>query len=379
MRFLDTARRYPLAALIAIAALLIRMLLIPLLGYANPYHTVWAAVVFSAWYCGLGPSILTTLICAFGVWFWFLPIFGSFVFQDVKGEITGLVGFLTLSGFIIALGESNRRAKTKFATELERREALERDLRLAHAELEDRVRARTADLDSANQSLRRLSGSLLQLQDEERRRLSRELHDSIGQMLAAIKMNIAMVRSTPLDPAAQRAAADNDSLIDQVTREIRTISHLLHPPLLDEIGLSSALRWYVEGFSERSKIAVTLHFDNSIGRLPAESEIALFRIVQECLTNIHRHSGSRTAAVRLLKRDNECLLEIEDQGVGLPEAKRARLSSFAEMGVGFRGMNERVAQLGGALEVRSDSKGTVVIARLPAPANVEAIPQLASL
>jgi len=198
-------------------------------------------------------------------------------------------------------------------------------------------------------------------------------------MLAAIKMNIAMVRSTPLDPAAQRAAADNDSLIDQVTREIRTISHLLHPPLLDEIGLSSALRWYVEGFSERSKIAVTLHFDNSIGRLPAESEIALFCIVQECLTNIHRHSGSRTAAVRLLKRDNECLLEIEDQGVGLPEAKRARLSSFAEMGVGFRGMNERVAQLGGALEVRSDSKGTVVIARLPAPANVEAIPQLASL
>jgi signal transduction histidine kinase len=376
-KLLDTGKRYPLAGLIAMIALVVRMMLTPLLGYENPFHTVWAAVVFSAWYCGLGPSILTTLICALGVWYWFLLPSGSFALQDARSGIAGLAGFLILSGFIIALGESNRRAKTKFATELERREALERDLRLAHAQLEDRVRARTAELDAANQGLRRLSSSLLQLQDEERRRLSRELHDSIGQILAAIKMNIAMVRSTPLDPAAQKAAADNDSLIDQVTTEIRTISHLLHPPLLDEIGLASALRWYVDGFSERSKIAVTLQLDNSIGRLPAESEIALFRIVQECLTNIHRHSGSRIAVVRLTKQGRECFLEIEDKGVGIPKAKQAHLSSFAEMGVGFRGMNERMAQLGGGLEVRSDSKGTSVIARLPMSANAEALPQLA--
>lgn len=128
------------------------------------------------------------------------------------------------------------------------------------------------------------------MQDEERKRLARELYDSVGQLLAAIKMNSDKFQSPQLDPAAAKAAAtDNAVLIDQVTREIRTMSHLLHPPLLEEVGLPSALCWYVDGFSERSKIAVDVDIANDTGRLGHDKEIAIFRVVQECLTNVHRH------------------------------------------------------------------------------------------
>jgi two-component system NarL family sensor kinase len=142
---------------------------------------------------------------------------------------------------------------------------------------------------------------LQSMQDEERRRLARELHDSVGQTLAALSINIAIVRaqSHKLDSFAARAVSENAQLVDQVSREIRTISYLLHPPLLDIAGLASAIRWYVDGFSERSNIKVDLEIPSDFDRLPDELEIAIFRIVQECLTNIHRHSGSATAAIRL--------------------------------------------------------------------------------
>ena len=142
---------------------------------------------------------------------------------------------------------------------------------------------------------------LQNMQDEERRRLARELHDSVGQTLAALGMNIGIVQaqSHKLDAAVARAVSDNAGLVEQVSREIRTISHLLHPPLLDVAGLASALRWYVDGFSERSSIKVELEIPADFGRLPGELEIAIFRVVQECLSNISRHSGSATATIRL--------------------------------------------------------------------------------
>jgi PAS domain S-box-containing protein len=207
---------------------------------------------------------------------------------------------------------------------------------------------------------------LQSVQDEERRRLARELHDSVGQMLAALGMNIAIVKaqSDRLDPVAARAVADNAQLVDQVSREIRTISYLLHPPLLDIAGLASALRWYVDGFSERSKIKVELEIPDSFSRLPDELEIAIFRIVQECLTNIHRHSGSSTATIRLYQEGNCLTVQVQDSGKGIPSEKQYELTGSGRSGVGFAGMRERLRQLGGTLEIQSDQTGTVVSATL---------------
>ncbi|MGH9502430.1 MAG: PAS domain-containing sensor histidine kinase [Terriglobales bacterium] len=236
----------------------------------------------------------------------------------------------------------------------------------ASQELESRVQERTVALRVANRSLRELSARLLQIQDEERRRLARELHDSVGQLVVAIQMNIAVVQSTPLAPKAEKAVAENVGLLGQIGDEIRTISHLLHPPLLDEAGLASALRWYVQGFSERSGIAVELDVAGEIARLDNETEIAIFRVVQECLTNVHRHSGSRHAAVRIAREDGRVQVEIRDTGKGIPAEKLDAFSSSGRGGVGFRGMRERIAELGGLLEIQSDEHGTAVIAQVPA-------------
>jgi signal transduction histidine kinase len=343
----ENVRRYGLAIFAAIIALLLRQLLTPLLGESYPYHTLWAATVFCAWYCGIGPSILAALAGVVGIWYWFLPPVQSFRLQDPKTEISGILGFLLFAGLIIALGEANRRS-------LARSKWTEEQLRKAHDELEQRVQERTAELNMANEDLRELSGRLQQIRDEERRQIARELHDSAGQLLAALGMNIAVIQSQShkLDEAGVRAASENGALIQQISREIRIISHLLHPPLLDVAGLASALRWYVDGFSERSKIKVDV-------------DIAIFRMIQECLTNIHRHSGGAAAAIRVHEEDRRVLVEVQDTGKGIPLEKQLELSSSGRIGVGFRGMRERLRQLGGTLEIRSDGGGTVVIATLP--------------
>jgi two-component system, NarL family, sensor kinase len=146
---------------------------------------------------------------------------------------------------------------------------------------------------------------------------------------------------------------------------VRTMSHLLHPPLLDEVGLASGLRSYLEGFTERSKIRVDLELPEDLGRLQRDSETAIFRIVQECLTNIHRHSESPVARIRIKRTDSEVSLEVEDSGKGIPAEKRQAMDSGGTAGVGIRGMRERLRQLGGSLEINSNDTGTVVVARLP--------------
>lgn len=352
--------RYALASLAAVLALFMRGLLTPFLGENNPYHTAWAAVVFAAWYCGLGPSILTCLISAGGVWYWFLPPGHSFVLDDPKTAVSGMIGFLFFSGLIIALGETNRRsiAKTRWTEE---------QLREAHDELEKKVEKRTADLNHANTSLRELSSRLQQMRDEERRHIARELHDSVGQLLAALGMNLAVLQrqADKLDGAGVRAISENASMVDQISSEIRTISHLLHPPLLEAAGLASAIRWYVDGFSERSKIKVALDIPEEFGRLSDEMEIAIFRMVQECLTNIHRHSGAESATIRMHEADHQVFVEVHDKGKGISLEKQLDLNGSGRTGVGFRGMRERLRQLGGTLDLRSDAGGTVVTATLP--------------
>jgi PAS domain S-box-containing protein len=246
-------------------------------------------------------------------------------------------------------------------------------------ELERKVVERTRELNEKNTEiaqqasrLRDLSTRLLKVQDDERRRIARELHDSAGQELAALSMNFYVIRGKPgsLTPAQERAVNESCELLGILTEEIRTLSYLLHPPLLDETGLSSALQWYVDGFAQRSKIAVNLEIAKDFGRLPTEIETTLFRVVQESLTNVHRHSGSATAEIQVRRLEGEVRLDVLDTGVGMPLRKRAN-GDDAKAGVGILGMSERVRQLGGSFEISAGQPGTRITASLPVRSQAE--------
>jgi len=226
------------------------------------------------------------------------------------------------------------------------------------------------DRKRAEQELRQLSGRLMRLQDEERRRIARELHDSTAQALAALLMNLGAVQRSAarLGKKARQALAESLDLAKQCSQEVRTVSYLLHPPLLEELGLISALRHYVDGYTQRSGIRVELEAPPDFGRLPQEIELALFRVVQECLTNVHRHSGSPTARVRLAREFDGVRLEVRDEGRGIPPEKLGRAGQVLPgLGVGIAGMQERLRQLGGRLGIVSGDRGTTVTAIIPHP------------
>jgi len=219
----------------------------------------------------------------------------------------------------------------------------------------------------AEEALRTLSGQLLRSQDEERRRIARELHDSAGQILAALSMNLTPLESEngKITLRTDKTIKESLGLVKDLSNQLRTISHLLHPPLLDEVGLSSALRLFLEGFTKRSKIKVALEIPHNFERLPQELETAIFRIVQECLTNIHRHSGSQVAKICITRRDSQIRVEVADRGMGIPAKKQKAMDSGGTPGVGIRGMRERLRHLGGTLDINSGSQGTVIVARIP--------------
>ena len=578
MRKTGLAFRYAIAILAVAFALYLRYLLTPLFGNGNPYHTVWLAVAFSAWYCGLGPSIVAAILSTLGVWYWFLPPPHSFAIH-YRTDIYGMLGFLVFSAAIIVLGESNRRGfaarsrlaaivessgdaivsknldgiitswnkgaerlfgysateaigrhitliipsdrqheevlilarlrrgelvghfetvrirkdgatvdlsltispvrdnwgrvigASKIARDITQQKHIERALReseerfraivettpecvklvaldgtllhmnssglkmvgadsaeavvgksiydLIAPKHRDRFRefsqkichgergslefdivglggerrhmethaapfrntdgtvvqlAVTRDITQREQAERAIkekefSARLLKLQDEERRRIARELHDGVGQLLAAMSMNASRLQKekAKLSLDTARCADENLRLIEQVSADIRTMSYLFHPPLLDEMGLHSALKWYIEGFAERSKIAAKLELpaDGNGERLPPDYELCLFRIAQECLTNIHRHSGSRKALVRLLRSRSEIKMEVSDEGKGLDQNTKTKIASGETAGVGLRGMQERVRPFGGSIEIQSNGKGLRVTATLP--------------
>ena len=233
----------------------------------------------------------------------------------------------------------------------------------AKAALESERKAYEAEhaATASHEAARRLSTRLLQSRDDERRRLSRELHDSIGQYLAAAKMVLSGLDGNRLDPRYQ----DCVKFIDQSMKEVRTLSHLLHPPGLDEAGFAAAARWYSEEFAKRSGVELKLNIQDPPNRLPGALELALFRVLQESLTNIHRHSKSSSAEISFHCSDQRASLTITDHGIGVPEEVLARFKALGTSGVGLAGMRERIRELRGAFEVDSDKNGTRVCVSVP--------------
>jgi signal transduction histidine kinase len=227
---------------------------------------------------------------------------------------------------------------------------------------------KTRQMELLNRELRTLSTRLIATQDEERRHIARDLHDSVGQLVAALSMNngSALREADKLNLESAGVLRQNTLLVEQLSKEIRTISHLLHPPLLDEIGLMPAIKLFAEGFAERSNVEVAVELSPEIGRLAPNMEISIFRIVQECLTNVYRHSGSKTAHIKIWPSQEKLLIvQVCDEGRGIPLEDRISMSLGTNQGVGLSGMRERVRELGGTLEVQSDENGTTVTAALP--------------
>ena len=249
-----------------------------------------------------------------------------------------------------------RRRQYEVRDHLRERAVAEEALQRAHDALESLVEQRTA-------ALRRLSAKLLRVQDEERRRIARELHDSLGQDLTAAKISLDMLaREFDANSAYLREA---QILIDRSISDTRTLSHLLHPPLLDEAGFVSAARWYVEGFGRRSGIETKLQLPDHLYRLPRPTEIALFRILQEALTNVHRHSGSRAVEVRVTADKTRVVLTVKDFGTGVPKEILDKFWKSGNVGVGLPGIRERLKELGGTLKIESNAQGTLLNVSIP--------------
>ena len=234
-------------------------------------------------------------------------------------------------------------------------------LALSHTQLESVIAKRTAEL-------RILSQRLLKVQDEERRKLARDLHDSTGQTLAAIKIAVSFLQEKcKQDTGVSALVSEVALLADQALDEVRTMSYLLHPPLMDELGFTCAAEWFIAGFAKRSRITVRANFATVRERLPMNTEIALFRVLQESLTNAHRHSGASEITVCFQRYRETAILEIRDFGRGIAAERLVRLreKSAAESGVGLAGMRERLNELNGKLEIESDGQGTTIRAPVP--------------
>jgi PAS domain S-box-containing protein len=474
--------RYALAAIAAAAALLLRGLLAHYIGAQHTTSiTLWLAVVWSAWYGGLGPSIVTTLLSAAGFWYWFVPPYHAFAWRS-RGDLFGFVSFLIASSVIVVLAEVVNRTVNRLTD-------TEDELRKAQQELESRVRQRTEELerksaeftekahllDSVNDAIfvrsaedtisywsrgaerlygwsekealgrsphdllhtefpvpleevkkreswtgelrhtrrdgtvivvasrwtavrdsegkvvgwleinnditaqkraeeaaRRLSARILNLQDSERRRIARDLHDSLGQDLAALKISLDFLSASGVNPAMLEECT---AVLDKCLAEIRTMSYLLHPPLLDEAGFASAARWYVDGFADRSGLKVGLEIPEDLDRLDPDIEVALFRVLQEALTNVYRHANSSSAEIRIHTDATQIRLEIQDHGKGIPQPRSEHLmEGSSHAGVGIAGMRERMRELGGVLTIESGGQGTLIVASVPVNGKVQTRP-----
>jgi len=245
-----------------------------------------------------------------------------------------------------------------------------RQMALEHSQMQSVILQRTAELQ--NLSLR-----LLKVQDEERRKLSRDLHDSTGQTLAALKIAVSFLQlSIKDDPSKMALVTDVADLADQAIEELRTMAYLLHPPLLDEVGFACAAEWYIEGFAKRSGVNVSMEIATHHERMPRSMETALFRVLQESLTNVHRHSKAAHVTVCFRHQFETVMLEIRDDGCGIEGKRLVRLrETSAETGVGLAGMRERMNELNGTLEMESEGRGTTIRAVVPLRAGTPSLSQ----
>ena len=278
------------------------------------------------------------------------------------------------SGFVVGASKTARDITERKRAEMVLRESEERFRDLSE-KLEAEVQTRTSELEERNaailrqsEQVRDLSWRLMRTQDDERRHIARELHDSAGQTLTVLGMNLARLVTDTRQKAPELAkhAEETQHLVQHLNQEIRTTSYLLHPPLLDESGLSAALDLYVRGLAERSGLDVNLSISAQFGRLPTDMELAVFRIVQECLTNIHRHSESKTALIRLARQPDSISFEVRDQGKGMPADRLAEIQ-LEGSGVGISGIRERLHQFKGQMTIESDNSGTKILVSIPIP------------
>jgi PAS domain S-box-containing protein len=300
-------------------------------------------------------------------------------FETVRRRKDGTMIDLSLTISPVKDGTGKVIGASKVARDITESKRIERALRESEErlrklsdDLEGKVQVRTRQLQRRNAEvldqagqLRELSGRLLKTQDDERRHIARELHDSAGQLISALGMNLAGINQhAGGNPTLAKALDDTQNLLQQLNKEIRTTSYLLHPPLLDDNGLRHAIEWYMEGLSERSDLNIDLDVSENFGRLPENLELAIFRIVQEALTNIHRHSGSKTGTIRLSRDNGRVLLEIQDHGRGISVEKLAAIKA-QRTGVGIAGMRERVLHLKGELDIQSNDGGALISVTLP--------------
>jgi signal transduction histidine kinase len=281
--------------------------------------------------------------------------------------MAGLAEFTACALRLTRLSETRRTARAEGEKEIAAHKLTEKVLRETQANMEVDITARAAQL-------AQLSARLLNTQDEERRRIARELHDSAGQYLAGIQMNLSALlrQDSGLEDSARARVADSMDMAKTCTSEIRTMSYLLHPPLLDEMGLGSAIPWYAEGFAERSGILVEVEIPETLGRLPSEIETALFRVVQQSLANIHRHSASAMALIRIKIDEKSVNVEVRDEGRGIaPEVLAGFRSGTRLQGVGLAGMRERIQDMGGRFEISSSEKGASIQVSLPLSASTK--------
>lgn len=355
-------KRYLIGIALAVVAILLRWMLDPLLRHSAFYPTLYVAVLASALTCGLGPSVLTAVTGFTGILYWFVDQRQTFLVRN-HADIHTSIGCVFVCAALITLGEANRKKQLK--------------LNESHSELEQRVIERTRELANevevrrnAERELRTLSLRLMAIQDEERRRIARDLHDSAGQLLAALKMAIHSLRHSKRALSDISKIADEmDSLSDEALREIRTTSYLLHPPMLDERGFVSATQWLLEGYSGRSGVSAEFTVAGEMGRFPSKVELALFRVLQEALTNVHRHAKCSNVHVDLRLRSCDLVLEIRDNGRGFnPERLAAFRDAQPRTSVGLAGMRERLGELGGRLEIESNQSGTLLRAMIPVSA-----------
>jgi two-component system, NarL family, sensor kinase len=393
LRFLAPIRpefvveRYGVALATAALAIVLRWIFDPLLGHVAFYVTVYMAVAFCSIVCGYAPAIVSAILGFLGIFYFFVDPRYS-LSPTRPSEIHGVVGWLFVCAVLIVLGENHRKQQFRLrhsiaamTLEASERQRVEAALQRAHHELENRVAERTGELTltlnrlerevmerkQAEEQLRQLSVRLMTLQDEERRHIARDLHDTTGQTLAAMKMTAALIQQTSPGPQMEQLLDDLNALTDEAVQEIRTTSYLLHPPLLDEAGIASAVQWFAEGFSRRSGIQVHCEIADNLQRPPRNHELVLFRVLQESLTNVHRHSGASAATVKLNSNAEHFVLEIVDNGTGIAEECLKRFHEDGQgTGVGLVGMRERVKELGGSLDIQSSRSGTTVGVALPA-------------